>query len=190
MSFSTRPYANNVCLVWNFLLISVTFQLIPFFLLTFLPPCHLLFMYQLRYLNQLIRCIFYHSDDVTCSNETLNINYLFKAISAGQLYFSPEFDFRPSPTLRRFRRFKLVLWHRRPRRRSISLLLIEQETPVFEWNSTTIDSLYHCEDALDYRLIADGESLPFNSLSIFLKYPEVSDNMHTIWLATEPKCLP
>ena len=182
MSSSTRPYANNVCLVWNLLLISVTFLLIPLFLLTFLSPCHFLFKYQLRYLSHLLRCIFYLSDDVTCSNETLSINYLVKAKSAEQLCFSPEFDFRLVPSLPRFRHFKLVLWHRRPRRRSIFLLLIEQEIPAFEWNSPTIDSLCHCEDALDNRLIVDAESLTFNKLPIFIKYPEVSEWKHAYGL--------
>ena len=139
MSFlSNKTILYRSSLVWNLLLISVTFLLIPLFLLTFLSPCHFFFMYQLRYLSHLLRCIFYLSDDVTCTNETLSMNYLFKAISAGQLCFSPEFDFHLVPALRRFRRFKLVLWHRRPLRRSIILLLIEQEIPVFEWSSPTI----------------------------------------------------
>ena len=30
-------------------------------------------MYQLRYLSRLLPCTFYHSDDVTCSNETLGL---------------------------------------------------------------------------------------------------------------------
>ena len=135
-------------------------------------------MYQLIYLNHHLRCIFYHSDDVTCTNETLSINYLLKAIFAGQLCFSPEFDFHLVPTLQRFRRFKLVLWHRKLRKWSILLLLIEPEIPVFEWNSPTIVSLCHCEDALDNRLIADAKSLSFNNLPMFINYPELSEWQH------------
>ena len=124
MSFlSNKTIRYRSSLVWNLLLISVTFLLISLFLLTFLSPCHIFFMYHLRYLSHLLRCIFYLPDDVTSSNETLSINYLFKVISAGQLCFSPEIDFRLVPTLRRFRHFKIVLWHRRPRRRSILQLL-------------------------------------------------------------------
>ena len=115
MSFlSNKTLWYRSSLVWNLLLISVTFLLIPLFLLTFLSSCHFLFMYQLRYLSHLLRCIFYLSDDVTCSNETLSITFLLKATSAGQLCFSPEFDFHLVPTFQRFRPFKIVLWHRRP----------------------------------------------------------------------------
>ena len=156
----------------------VTFLLISLFLLTFLSPCHIYFMYHLRYLGHLLPCIFYLPDDVTSSNETLSINYLFKAISAGQLCFSPELDFHLVPTLRRFRHFKIVLWHRRHRRRSILLLLFEPEIPVFEWNSPTFDILCHCEDALDNRLISDAESLSFNNLPMFINYPKVSEWQH------------
>ena len=33
----------------------------------------------------------------------------------------------------------------------------------------------HLEDALENRLIADAESLSFNNVPIFRKYPEVSE---------------
>ena len=155
---------------------------IPVTLSLYLSASVKIFLHQFRY--HLLRCIFYHSDDVTCSNETLSIDYLFKAISAGQLCFSPEFDFHLFPSLRRFRRLKLVLWHRRPRRRSKVLLLIEQETPVlsgthFEWNSLKLTAyvtarilLCHCEDS------APAESLSFNNPPMFIIYPEVSEWQH------------
>ena len=47
------------------------------FVLTFLSPCHFLFMYQLSYLSLLLPSICCHSDDVTCSNETLGLNIFY-----------------------------------------------------------------------------------------------------------------
>ena len=55
-------------------------------------------MYQSSYLSHLHPCIFCHSDDVTRSNETLAFKILelwfCSMLFAGQLYFSPELNFR------------------------------------------------------------------------------------------------
>ena len=82
-------------------------------------------------------------------------------LSAWQLCFPAEFDLHLVPTLRRF----------------------EQEIPIFEWNSTTIESLLLLQDN---RLLDNAEYLSFYyNLYTISQNMRVTTRTQSDWLLSQ-----